>query len=242
MTPLADAYFATATGLLGRMRAANAPVLRQLGPVIGRAVAAGGVIHTFGSGHSEIVAREIVGRAGGLAGVSAIVDPTGGVAENVVGYGTRLAERYDQTFGLRAGEVAIVVSNSGKNAAPLEVALFAKQRGLTVVGLTSLAMARTAPTVHPGGRNLHAVADYVLDNGGVPGDAIVDAADGVRAGPTSTIVGALLLNLLFLEVVDWLRQNGHPPPLLRSHNVPDGAEHNRALAQRYAGRLSRPLF
>ncbi len=241
MTPLADAYFAAATGLLQRAREANGPVLRQLGPVIGRSVAGGGVIHTFGSGHSEIVAREIVGRAGGLAGVSAILDPTGGVAENVVGYGTRLAERHDQTYGLRAGETAIIISNSGKNAAPIEVALYAKQKGLTVVGVTSLAMSRTAPTVHPGGRNLHALADYVLDNGGVPGDAIVDVADGIRAGPTSTIVGAMLLNLLFLEVVDWLRANGHPLPLLRSQNTSGGAEHNRAFAQRYAGRLSRPL-
>ncbi len=242
MTALADTYFAAATGLLQRMRESNRPVLGQLAPVVGRSVAAGGVIHTFGSGHSEIVAREIVGRAGGLACVSAILDATGGIAENVLGYGTRLAERYDQTYGLRTGETAIVISNSGKNAAPIEVALYAKQKGLTVVGLTSLAMSRTAATVHPGGRNLHAIADDVLDNGGVPGDASVDVADGIRAGPTSTLVGAMLLNLLFLGVVDWLRGNGHTPPLLRSHNLPDGAAHNLPLAQRYAGRLSRPIF
>ena len=51
----------------------------------------------------------------------------------------------------------------------------------------------------------------------------------------------MLLNLLFLEIVDWLRANGHPLPLLRSQNLPGGAEHNRAFAKRYAGRLSRPL-
>jgi len=241
MTPLSTTYFATATGLLQRAYEANQPVLRQLGPVMGRSVAAGGVIHTFGSGHSEIVAREIVGRAGGLAGVSTILDTTGGFIENLVGYGIKLAERYDRQHGLRAGETVVVISNSGKNAAPIEVALYAQQKGLTVVALTSLAMSRTAPTVHPGGRNLHAIADYALDNGGVPGDAIVDVADGLRAGPTSTLVGAMLLNLLFLEVIDWLRANGHPLPILRSQNIPGTVERNRELVQRYAGRLSRPL-
>ena len=62
-----------------------------------------------------------------------------------------------------------------------------------------------------------------------------------RAGPTSTLVGAMLLNLLFLEVIDWLKANGQPLPILRSQSLPGAIEHNRALAQRYAGRLSRPL-
>jgi uncharacterized phosphosugar-binding protein len=237
----AETYWAAVSELQRRMRDANLPVLRELGPIVGRSVAAGGVVHTFGSGHSEIIAREIVGRAGGLAGVSAIIDPAGGIFENVVGYGTRLAERHDQVHGLRAGEVIIVISNSGKNAAPIEVALYAKQKGLTVVGLTSLAMSRTSATVHPGGRNLHAIADHVLDNGGVPGDAVVDIAEGIRAGPTSTLVGSMLLNLLFLEVIGWLRSNGHPLPVLRSQNLPGSVDHNRELAKRYAGRLSRPL-
>jgi uncharacterized phosphosugar-binding protein len=241
MPPLAATYFAAATGLLQRAYEANRAVLQQLGPVIGRSVAAGGVIHTFGSGHSEIIAREIVGRAGGLAGVSAIPDATGGFVENLPGYGTRLAERYDRLHGLRAGETAIIISHGGRNAAPIEVALYAQQKGLIIVGLTSVALAHAAPPVHPGGRNLQALADYVLDNGGVAGDAIVDVADGVRAGPTSTLVGAMLLNLLFLEVIDWLKANGQPLPILRSQSLPGAIEHNRALAQRYAGRLSRPL-
>lgn len=241
MPPLATTYFSAATGLLKRVHEVNRPTLQQLGPVIGRSVAEGGVIHTFGSGHSEIIAREIIGRAGGLVCVSGIPDTTGGFIENLVGYGTKLAERYDRLHGLRPGETIIVISNSGKNASPIEVALSAKQKGLTVIGLTSVAMSRTAQTVHPEGRNLHAIADYVLDNCGVAGDAIVDIADDVRAGPTSTLAGAMVLNLLLLEVVDWLKANGHPLPILRSQNLPGAIEYNRELAKKYAGRLSRPL-
>jgi uncharacterized phosphosugar-binding protein len=241
MSPLAATYFSAAIDLLKRLAEVNRPTLQKLGPVIGRSVAAGGVIHTFGSGHSEIISREIVGRAGGLVCVSGIFDPGGGFSENVVGYGARLAERYDHAHGLRAQEVMIVISNSGKNASPIEMALYAKQKALTVVGLTSVSLARTAPTAHPGGQNLPTIADYVLDNCGVSGDALVDVAEGVRAGPTSTLAGVMLLNLLFLEVIEWLKAGGHPLPLLRSQNLAGAMEYNRALAQKYAGRLSRPL-
>jgi len=81
----------------------------------------------------------------------------------------------------------------------------------------------------------------VLDNGGVPGDAVVDVGDGISAGPTSTVIGCSVLNWLMLSVVEWLKANGHPLPVLRSQNSPGAIEHNRALAERYRGRLSRQL-
>jgi uncharacterized phosphosugar-binding protein len=239
--PLADTYFNRANGLLAQAWKTNATALAALAPLLGENIARGGVIHVFGSGHSEVVAREIIGRAGGLVCVTAIPDPTGGFVENLPGYGTKLIERYDRQYQLRAGEVLIAISNSGKNCAPVEVALHAKQKGLTVVALTCLAMSRETPSQHPSGKKLFEVADQVLDNGGVPGDAIVDAGDGVMAGPTSTLIGCSVLNWLMLAVVDWLNAHGHTPPLLRSQNLPGAIEHNRALGQKYAGRLSRQL-
>jgi uncharacterized phosphosugar-binding protein len=241
MSSPADHYLATATAMLQRTCALNAPVLKKLGAVIGESLARGGVLHTFGSGHSEVISREIIGRAGGLVCISGIADPTGGFVENVVGYGTRLVERYDRAHGLLPGETIVVISNSGKNSAPLEVALYAKQKGLVVVGLTCVEMSKAAATLHPGGKKLHEVADYVLDNGGVPGDAITPVADGVMAGPTSTFIGATLLNLLSLEVIAWLKAGGHPLPILRSQNVPGAIEYNRELGRKYKGRLSRQL-
>ena len=229
MSSPADTYLATATSMLQRAGAANAPVLEKLGAVIGESLAKGGVLHTFGSGHSEIISREIIGRAGGLVCVSGIPDATGGFIENLAGYGTKLAERYDRQYGLLAGETLVVVSNSGKNASPIEVALYAKSKGMTVVGLTCVEMSKAAATAHPGGRKLHEVADYVLDNGGVPCDAITEVADGVKAGPTSTLIGATLLNLLALEIIAWLKAGGHPLPILRSQNLPGAIEYNRDL-------------
>lgn len=243
MSSLADSYFAAAHDHQARAREKNGPTLKKLGALIGASVAEGGVIHTFGSGHSEIISREIIGRAGGLVCVSGLYDPTGGFIENLVGYGTKLAERYDRAHGLRAGETIIVISNSGKNSSPIEVALYARQKKLTVVALTSVGMAQTVATVHPDGKKLHEIADYTLDNGCPPGDAVVTlpSAAAVKAGPMSTLVGAMLLNLLALEVTEWLLAHGHVPPVLRSQNIPGAIEHNRELGKKYQGRLSRQL-
>ena len=257
---LAATYYARANELLARAWTANAPEIARLAPVIGASIARGEVVHTFGSGHSELIAREIIGRAGGLMCVTGLIDPTGGFIENLPGYGARLAERYDRQYGLRAGEVMIVISNSGKNGSPIDVALHARQRGLTVVALTCLAMSQVTPSEHPGGKRLFECADFVLDNGGVPGDAIVEIEGEVKkaaspgrspataglprrslakAGPTSTFIGCSVLNWLMLSVIDWLKANGHPVPILLSQNLPGAIEANRALAQKYAGRLSR---
>lgn len=241
VSPLADAYYARSNELLAAAWKANAPTIARLGPVLGDVVARGGVIHTFGSGHSELISREIIGRAGGLVCVTGVMDPTGGFIENLPGYGTKLIERYDRQFRLEKGEAIIVISNSGKNGSPIDAALYAKQKGLTVIALTCLAMSRVTPSQHPSGRRLFEVADHVLDNGGVVGDAIVEVAPETNAGPTSTLIGCSVLNWLMLATIDWLKANQHPLPVLRSQNLPGAIEHNRALGARYQGRLSRQL-
>jgi uncharacterized phosphosugar-binding protein len=239
--PLAADYYARAHAMLATAWEKNAATIAKLAPILGASVARGEVIHTFGSGHSEIIAREIVGRAGGLVCITSINDPTAGFIENLVGYGTALVGRYDRQYELRPGEAVIVISNSGKNSAPIEVAHYAKKKGCVVVGLCSVAMSSTAKTVHPEGRNLHAIADYVLDNGGVPGDTVLQLTPEIMTGPTSTFIGASLLNWLMLSTMEWLGANGHDLPVLRSQNVPGAIEHNRAVGAKYKHRLSKQL-
>lgn len=241
MSSLADTYYERANALLARAHESNAPVIARLAPLIGQSIARGGVVHTFGSGHSELISREIIGRAGGLVCVTGIIDPTGGFIENLPGYGEMMAARYDRQYQLKPGETVIVVSNSGKNASPIDVALYARAKGLTVAALTCVAMSKAVPSQHPSGKRLFEIADHVLDNCGVPGDALVEVGGGVSAGPTSTLVGCSILNWLMLAASEWLRSNGHPLPVLRSQNLPGAIEHNRELASRYTGRLSRQL-
>ncbi|MEO7599825.1 MAG: sugar isomerase domain-containing protein [Opitutus sp.] len=238
---LASSYHDRANAMLAHAWTVNGPTIAALAPIVGQSLANQGVLHTFGSGHSELIAREIIGRAGGLVCISGVIDPTAGFIENLVGYGSRLIERYDRQHQLLPGESIIVISNSGKNSSPIEVAQYAKQKGLNVIGLTSMAMSRTTKTVHPSGQRIHEVADFVLDNGGIPGDTVIEVRDGIMSGPTSTFIGCSLLNWLMLSVVEWLRDNGHPLPILRSQNLPDAIEHNRRMGELYQGRLSRQL-
>ena len=241
MPTLADQYYERANSLLARARETNAPAIARLAPIIGASIARGGVVHTFGSVHSELISREIIGRAGGLVCVTGIIDPTGGFIENLPGYGEKLVARYDRQYQMLAGEVVIVISNSGKNASPIDVALYAKAKGMTVVALTCMAMSKATASQHASGKKLYEVAEHVLDNGGVPGDAIVELVDGVSGGPTSTLIGCSVLNWLMLAVAEWLKANGHPLPVLKSQNLPGAIEYNRELGSRYKGRLSRQL-
>ena len=127
---LADAFFDYALDLQRRVREANRGTLPKAGAAIGASLAAGGVLHLFGSGHSAILARELVHRAGGLVPVSAIADPTGGWPEKIPGYGAKLFSRYIEQYGFRQGDVVGVISNSGRNPSPIEVALAGREAGI----------------------------------------------------------------------------------------------------------------
>lgn len=239
---LAENYYKHISEISASVFERNRDSLTELGAVIGKSIAAGGILHTFGSGHSSIIAKEIIHRAGGLIPVSAIIDPTGGWVETIPGYGTKLVQRHHYTYELRKNEVVIVISNSGKNPVPLEVALECKKFGLTVVAVTSIEMSRQTQAEHPLGKRLFEIAAYVLDNGGVVGDAAIEIpGQEDRVGPTSTMTGALLLNLLAMEIIQYLTDNNHPLPIYKSANLPGARKYNEEISIKYKNRLSRPL-
>ncbi|MGJ8652407.1 MAG: sugar isomerase domain-containing protein [Opitutaceae bacterium] len=239
---LAQNFFDSSNELQRSVYEANASTLKAAGKRIADSIAADGVLHTFGSGHSQILAAEIERRAGGLVPVSSINDPAGGWPEQIAGYGARLFQRYAYQYAVQPGDVVVVISNSGRNASPIEVAMEAKTAGLDVVVLTSLDMSKATTSRHPSGKKLYEFGDYVLDNGGVPGDAAIDAPGfAYKVGPTSTMSGALLLNLLSMEIIEQLIAAGVTPPTYVSQNADGGAEHNEALAMKYRHRIRRPI-
>lgn len=239
---LGQKFFDTSNALQDKVYADNADTLKGAGKLIAESIAAEGVLHTFGSGHSQILAAEIERRAGGLVPVSSINDPADGWPEQIPGYGARLFQRYAYQYAVQPGDVVLVISNSGRNASPIEVAMEARAAGLKVIAMTSLAMSKAASSRHPSGKKLYELADLVLDNGGVPGDAAIDASGfAYKVGPTSTMTGALLLNLLSMEIIENLISMGVTPPTYVSQNADGGAEHNEALATKYRHRIRRPI-
>ncbi len=237
------AYFETLRILLDQIEMSQAGVIGRTADVIADSLAAGGVLHIFGTGHGHLLAEELFYRAGGLAPVNAILAPglmlhdsaqASTLLERTPGYATLVLEQYD----LRAGEVLIIASNSGRNVAPVEAALAARQRGLTVVALTSLQHSQAVTSRHDSGLRLFEVADIVIDNCGIEGDAAIEI-QGMpgRVGATSTIAGAAILQALAGEIITRLLERGRRPPVLRSANVDGGDELNNEVLASYRRRL-----
>lgn len=239
-----EPYLDAARRIIERASNEAGPAIRQAAAIVAGALADGGVIHAFGCGHSHLLAEEIFFRAGGLAAVNPILDRRlqffdGALAstraEQQSGYALRVIARET----IRAGDAAIVISNSGRNAAPIEMALELRQRGVPIIAVTSLPHARSVPSRHASGRKLHEIADAVIDTGVPAGDAaIVVPGSSLRMGPLSTIAGAALLHAVMIEAASLLVARGVPPPVLASANTEEGAEDDliRVLAP-YAGRI-----
>ena len=237
-----DRYRALVGAQMDAAVSTQRPVLEAAAARIADALVAGRFLYAFGTGHSHMLAEEIFYRAGGLACAAAILDPPlmlheGAAAssdrEREPGYAARLLARYP----LAAGDVLVVASNSGRNAVPVEMALAARERGLTVIALTSLAHSRAFPSRHPSGKRLFEVADLVLDNQGIPGDAGLELP-GLprRVGPTSSLTGILLLNALVVRAIELALDRGHCPDVYASSNA-DVPGWNEALIARYRDRV-----
>jgi uncharacterized phosphosugar-binding protein len=136
------------------------------------------------------------------------------------------------------GDLLILHSVSGRNAVPVEMALCARERGVKTVCITNLRYSRAVAARHPSGKRLFEVCDIVIDNGGETGDAAV-TIDGLpeKIGPTSTAVGAALLNAVVIDAVNRMIEDGVVPPVLMSANLDGGDEHNARIFQEYGDHI-----
>jgi uncharacterized phosphosugar-binding protein len=229
-------YLDALAAVLARARAANVESLVVAAGLVAETVARDGIVYVFGSGHSQLAALELSRRAGGLAPVQVILDPTWGAAERLEGYGETLMA--DISFG--ASDCLIVVSHSGATATPVEIASRGRASRIPVIAVTSLDVSRAARARHSSGLKLFQVATAVLDNGAAGSDAAIRLADlDPGLGPTSTVVAAALLHEVVVSAVAGLVSRGLEPPVLRAHTERGGREHNAALLDRYRGRLQR---
>ncbi|MBZ4323911.1 SIS domain-containing protein [Streptomyces huiliensis] len=242
---LAGQFFDAAIELLRRARDEEAEHIAAAAHLIADTVADGGRIFVFGAGHSSIAAQDVVYRAGGLALVNLLAVPgTVGVDVTPATLGSAL-ERVDGLAGavldtspVQAGDVLVVISLSGRNSLPVEMAMNARALGLKVVGVTSLAYAEHTKSRHVSGTFLKDHCDIVVDSKIGVGDAEL-TADGIAApfAPASTVVTSALMQAVIASAAGELAERGIEPPMLRSGNVDGGHEWNGRVLAEYRDRI-----
>lgn len=198
-------------------------------------------IYIFGASHAGILAQEAFYRAGGLMPITPIFarevlvdrEPITFTSkmERCEGYGTAVASIYD----FKKDDVLIVHSVSGRNPVTIEIAIAAKQAGMKVIGITNLSYSKTVSSRHSSGKNMYEYCDVVLDNHGDVGDACVPIeGTSEKTGPTSTVIGALMLNTIISQTANNLVKKGlDTPPVFYSANIDGGDEKNKALYELY---------
>ena len=235
-------YFEIVQSQIQKLQATQRTNLEQAADWVATALVENHWLYAFGTGHSHLLAEEIFFRAGGLVrGVPMLdeklmlheqaIDAT--LLERQEGY----AGQFLNLYPVERGDVLIVASNSGRNAVPIEMVLEAQQRGLKVIAVTNLAHCRAWPTRHRSGKNLAELADLVIDNCGVSGDAALELPGmPSRLGPTSTVTGALIINAIIVQAIENALARGVTPEIYISSNS-DGDDHNDKLLQKYKHRI-----
>ncbi|MEW2165886.1 SIS domain-containing protein [Streptomyces sp. NPDC007084] len=242
---LAGQFFDAAIGLLRRVRDEGAAEIEAAGELVADTVADGGRLFAFGAGHSSLAAQDVVYRAGGLAlmnlltvpgvvGVDVMPATLGSALERVDG----LASAVLDSSPLRSGDLLVIISLSGRNALPVEMAMNARALGVRVIGVTSVAYATETKSRHTSGTFLKDHCDIVLDSRIPVGDAEL-TLDRIEApfAPASTVVTTALLQAVMATAAGSLAQRGIEPPLLRSGNVDGGHDWNSRVMTQYGDRI-----
>ncbi|MFI7643467.1 sugar isomerase domain-containing protein [Nonomuraea sp. NPDC049400] len=241
---LVTAFAAEARSRLDDLVAGQLPAIRRAGRLIADSVRAGGVVQAYGTGHSEAVALEVAGRAGGLIPTNRLTlrDPVVLGGSSPADFDP-LAERDPQTahqvlalHRIEPADIFVIASNSGGNGSTVEMARLVKKRSLPLIVITSLAHTSAITSRHPSGQRLFELADVVIDNLAPYGDAVLETEHGPVCG-ISSITSALAAQLMIAEAIGLLSAAGTIPPTYLSANIPGADAHNDALVARYAGRI-----
>lgn len=222
---------------------AQADAIRQAAIWFSQTILAGRMVHVFGSGHSRIMVEEMWPRYGSFPGFNPIVELSltfhnlvvgangqrqAMFLENVPGLATRILRNYD----LSNHDSALVISSSGANVVPIEMAELFQQQGIKVVALVTKQHAENSTSKRPDGKKLTDFADLTLDTGAPVGDAMIHVPGlDTPVAPGSTVGGAVLVNCIKAEVARLLTEAGRPPKVLSAANVV-GAERAVSLFER----------
>ena len=197
-------------------------------------------IYIFGSSHAGILSEEAFYRAGGFALINPIFSPNlmlnvkpitfTSELEQLEGYG----KIFFQSQNLKKDDVLIIHSVSGRNPVSIEMAEEAKKAGVKLIVITNMKYSTSVTSRHNNAKKLYEYADVVLDNCGVLGDATVKL-DGLeqKVAPSSTVIGAVILNSIIVDITEKLLAKGLDAPVFFSANRDGGMEHNQKIFEEY---------
>ena len=236
-------YLRNIQKLLEKLENTQEQVIEQVAEVCADCIYNGGLLYFFGTGHSHMICEEPFYRAGGLASIYPILE-----TDLMLHEGASKSSSYERLEGLGnvvvshtplgKGDVLFLISNSGRNCAIIDAALEAKKRGTVTVAITSMNHTTNVTSRHSSSLNLYQVCDFVLDNGGIVGDASV-SLDGLpqKIAPTSSVIDITLVNLVLVNTVELLLQKGMTPPVFTSANTDQGDSANKNILETYKSRI-----
>ena len=237
-----DSFVEVSRSQMDRVATTQRPAIELAAGWVAQALLGDRFLFAFGTGHSHMVAEEIFYRAGGLArGVPMLEEPLmlhenaieATYLEREAGY----AERILSSYPITAGDVLVVASNGGRNAVPIEMVLGAQARGVKTVAITNCTQSLAWPSRHSSGKRLAEVADAVIDNCGVNGDAAVELPGfPFLIGPPSSLTGLLIMNLIVVRAIELAVAAGGCPEVFISSNT-NGDDHNDRLLQKYRSHI-----
>ena len=233
---MADGYLEAIVGLLRQIEGEESDAMARAADLVADVICRDGLVHVFGCGHSHLAALDTFYRAGGLACVSPLLDEDlmlhdGAAKSSRMEKMSGIASEAFRRQGVKAGDVVVVISASGKNAAPVEMLRAAKAAGVTTVAISS-----SAYRAH--GAVLLDEADVPIDCKVPYGDAVIDVG-AAKMGGLSTYASLFILNAILIEGAKRAEARGVTPPIYVSGNVEGGTARNVALEKRYFGRVKR---
>lgn len=241
---LSKEYFEKITELLNVIKEKEIDNINQAAEMITQAIVNGNKLFAFGCGHSSLPVQDVYYRAGGLMLVNPIFGPGftfemfpptfTSQLERLEGYGNLILDRVP----ISEGDVLIIISISGRNAVPLDMANYAKSKGVKVIGITSLEYSKGAASRHSSGKMLYEVVDLVINNPIPTGDGILEL-EGVpqKFCPASGVASSAIMQAIMAATIEKLVERGFTPPIYISGNVEGGDEHNRKMLAQYKDRI-----
>ncbi|MCE7794098.1 SIS domain-containing protein [Salipaludibacillus sp. CUR1] len=238
-----DEYFSKVQELLDQIKNEQRHLLKEVAVKAADSIENNGIIQLFGAGHSHIFGEEVFYRAGGLVPVKPILEENimlhrGAVRSSMFERSNDYAAEFVKELEIGKQDLVIVSSTSGRNAVPVETAIYAKKHGACVAALTSITYSSSQESRHQSGKRLYEVADITIDNLSVKGDAVLSHPGvDVPFAPTSTVTGACIINSIIAETIGILGERGVKAPVFLSGNLDGADEHNAKLIKQYKDRI-----